>query len=120
MNVENLKKKSVPVKVLTDVEIVEGYVADRLVQNYAEIVIEGPEDAVNEISYAQAILKRENVRKARPKKNSLCNGYVGNLISLRLRERWTTECLQATNSALLRFECSHRSRTYTKVCQARY
>ena len=63
LNVENLKKKSVPVKVLTDVEIVEGYVADRLVQNYTEIVIEGPEDAVNEVSYAQAILKRENVDK---------------------------------------------------------
>ncbi len=63
LNVENLKKKAVPVKVLTDVEIVEGYVADRLVQNYSEIVVEGPEDAVNEVSYAQAILKRENVDK---------------------------------------------------------
>ena len=63
MNVENLKKKTVPVKVLTDVEIVEGYVADRLVQNYSEIVVEGPEDAVNEVGYAQAVLKRENVDK---------------------------------------------------------
>lgn len=63
LKVENLKKKPVPVKVLTDVEIVEGYVADRLVQNYSEIVVEGPEDAVNEVSYAQVILKRENVDK---------------------------------------------------------
>lgn len=63
LNVENLKKKAVPVKVLTDVQIVEGYVADRLVQNYTEIVVEGPEAAVNEVSYAQAILKRENVDK---------------------------------------------------------
>ncbi len=63
MTVENLKKKTVPVKVLTDVDIVEGYVADRLTQNYSEIVVEGPEDAVKEVSYAQAILKRENVDK---------------------------------------------------------
>ena len=51
----------IPVKVLTEVDIIEGYTADRLIQNYSEIVIEGPEDAVNEVSYAQAILKRENV-----------------------------------------------------------
>lgn len=63
LNVENLKKKPIPVKVLTDVQIVEGYVADRLVQNYTEIVVEGPEAVVNEVSYAQAILKRENVDK---------------------------------------------------------
>lgn len=61
LTVEKLKKKSVPVKVLTEVDISEGYTADRLVQNYSEIVIEGPEDAVNQVSYAQAILKRENV-----------------------------------------------------------
>lgn len=61
LTVEKLKKKSVPVKVLTEVDITEGYTADRLVQNYNEIVIEGPEDAVDQVSYAQAILKRENV-----------------------------------------------------------
>jgi len=61
ITVENLKKKPIPVKVLSEVDIIEGYTADRLVQNYTEIVIEGPEDAVNQVSYAQAILKRENV-----------------------------------------------------------
>lgn len=61
ITVENLKKRPIPVKVLTEVDIVEGYTADRLVQNYSEIVIEGPEDAVNQVSYAQAILKRENI-----------------------------------------------------------
>ena len=59
--VEKLKKKPIPVKVLTEVDIIEGYTADRLIQNYSEIVIEGPEDVVNEVSYAQAILNRENV-----------------------------------------------------------
>lgn len=59
--VENLRKRSIPVRVLTEVDILEGYVADRLVQNYSEILIEGPEDIVNKVSYAQAVLKRENV-----------------------------------------------------------
>ncbi len=61
ITLEKLAKRIVPVKVLTEVDIVEGYTADRLDQNYAEITIEGPEDAVNQVSYAQAILKRENV-----------------------------------------------------------
>ncbi len=61
ITVEKMQKKAVQVKVLTEVDIVEGYTADRLVQNYSEIVIEGPEDAVSQVSYAQAILKRENV-----------------------------------------------------------
>lgn len=61
LTVENLEKKTIQVKVFTEVDIIEGYTADRLVQNYNEIVIEGPEDAVNQVSYAQAILKRENV-----------------------------------------------------------
>ena len=61
ITVENLKKRPVPVKVLTEVDIIEGYTSDRLIQNYTEIVVEGPEAAVNQVSYAQAILKRENV-----------------------------------------------------------
>lgn len=58
---EDLDERSVPVKVLTEVDILEGYTADRLVQNYSEIIIEGPVASVDRVSYAQAILKRENV-----------------------------------------------------------
>lgn len=58
---EDLDERPVPVKVLTEVDILEGYTADRLVQNYTEIMIEGPAATVGRVSYAQAILKRENV-----------------------------------------------------------
>lgn len=59
--VEKLDRKTIPVKVLTEVDIVEGYAADRMEQNYSEIVIEGPVNSVSRVSYAQAILRRENV-----------------------------------------------------------
>lgn len=58
---EDLDERTVPVKVLTEVDILEGYTADRLVQNYTDILIEGPADSVKKVAYAQAILKRENV-----------------------------------------------------------
>ena len=61
ISLEKLARQPVPVKVLTEVDIVEGYTADRLAQNYTEITIEGPEEAVKQVSYAQVILKRENV-----------------------------------------------------------
>lgn len=61
ITLQNLEKRTIQVKVLTEVDILEGYTSDRLIQNYSEIVIEGPEDVVNQVSYAQAILKRENV-----------------------------------------------------------
>ncbi len=61
ISVEVLDKKTIPVKVLKEVDIAEGYAADRLEQNYSEIVIEGPEDSVGRVSYAQAVLRRENV-----------------------------------------------------------
>lgn len=61
ITVKKLAKKPVPVKILTEVDIVEGYTADRLEQNYTEIVIVGPADTVKQVSYAQAILRRENV-----------------------------------------------------------
>lgn len=61
LTVEKLEKKSIQVKVLTEVDIVPGYTADRLVQNYTEIEIVGPKDAVDQVQYAQAVLKRENV-----------------------------------------------------------
>lgn len=63
ISLEDLDERTVPVKVLTEVDIMEGYTADRLVQNYTEIVIEGPAASVGRVSYAQAILKRENVDK---------------------------------------------------------
>ncbi len=58
---EDLDERTVPVKILTEVDILEGYTADRLVQNYTDILIEGPADSVKKVAYAQAILKRENV-----------------------------------------------------------
>jgi len=61
ITVEKLVKRPIQVKVLTEVDIVPGYTSDRLVQNYTEIEIEGPADAVEQVEYAQAILKRENV-----------------------------------------------------------
>lgn len=61
ISLEKLDRQTIPVKVLTEVDIVEGYTADRLTQNYTEITIEGPEESVKQVSYAQAILKRENV-----------------------------------------------------------
>lgn len=61
ITVEKLDRKTIPVKVLTEVDIAEGYAADRLEQNYSEILIEGPVDSVRRVSYAQAILRRENV-----------------------------------------------------------
>lgn len=61
LTVEKMEKKTIQVKVLTEVGIVPGYTSDRLVQNYTEIEIEGPKDAVDQVQYAQAILKRENV-----------------------------------------------------------
>ncbi len=61
LTLENLRKRTVPVKVHTEVEVMEGYISDRLVQNYTEIVVQGPVDTVDRVSYAQAILKRENV-----------------------------------------------------------
>ncbi len=61
VSVKNLNRKTIPVKVLTDLKIVEGYSEGRLVQNYEEIVIEGPEETVNSVEYAQVVLKRENV-----------------------------------------------------------
>lgn len=56
-----LETKTVEVKVITDVKVVDGYLAERATQNYSEIVIEGPADVINQVDYAQVTLTRENV-----------------------------------------------------------
>ncbi len=61
ITVGKLQKRTIEVKVLTEVDIAPGYTSDRLVQDYTELEIEGPADAVAQVDYAQAILKRENV-----------------------------------------------------------
>lgn len=61
ISLEDLDERTVPVKVLTEVDILEGYTADRLVQSHTDILIEGPAASVKQVGYAQAILKRENV-----------------------------------------------------------
>ncbi len=61
VSLEDMDERAVPVKVLTEVDILEGYTADRLVQSHTEILIEGPAASVKNVGYAQAILKRENV-----------------------------------------------------------
>lgn len=60
VKLEKLVRRTIPVKVDARVDVVEGYLPDRMIQNYSEIIIEGPEEAVNQVEYAQAILKREN------------------------------------------------------------
>ena len=61
VTLEKLDRKTVPVKVLVNVKTEENYTVDKLTQNYSEIIVEGPEEVVERISYAQAILERENV-----------------------------------------------------------
>ena len=59
---EDLAERTIPVKVsIEEVDVMEGYVPDRLVQNYSEIVVQGPVDSLDRVSYALAVLKRENV-----------------------------------------------------------
>lgn len=61
LTLEKLLSVPVQVKVQNDVTPDEGYLLGRLTQNYSEIIVEGPEDVVNQINYAQVILSRENV-----------------------------------------------------------
>lgn len=59
--VEKLAKKTIDVKVKSEVETAEGYLAERLTQDYEQIVIEGPEDVIQTVDYALVTLKRENL-----------------------------------------------------------
>lgn len=57
----NLKKKPIDVKIQQDITVKDGYMPSRLMQNIDQVFIEGPEELVDRVKYAQAILKRENV-----------------------------------------------------------
>lgn len=61
--VEQLARKQIEVKCLHDGTVAEGYTTDPMTFDYSEIIVEGPEELVESISYAQAILSRENVDK---------------------------------------------------------
>ena len=61
ITLENLRKRTVPVKIHSEVEVLDGFICDRPVPDYQEILIQGPIDTVDRVSYAQVVLKRENV-----------------------------------------------------------
>lgn len=63
ISLEKLEKVPVPVKVQNDVSTEEGYTTGRLTQSHSEIYVQGPEEIVRQISYAQVILDRENVNQ---------------------------------------------------------
>lgn len=60
VTLEKLGKYPVPVKVQNNVETEEGYTTGRVTQSHEQIFVEGPEEIVRQISYAQVILEREN------------------------------------------------------------
>ncbi len=59
--VEKLAKKTIDVKIKSEVETAEGYLAERITQDYEQIVIEGPEDVIETVDYALVTFQRENV-----------------------------------------------------------
>ena len=61
ITLENLAKKPVDVKVQSNLTLADGYMTSRLTQSYEQITVEGPAELVDQVSYAQAILERENV-----------------------------------------------------------
>ena len=61
ITVENLAKKPVDVRVQQNVTMAEGFMTSRMTQSYEQITVEGPAELVEQVSYAQAILERENV-----------------------------------------------------------
>lgn len=64
LTLETLSSVPVPVKIQQTIQLEDSYMAGRLSQNYTEIIVEGPADLVKQVSYAQAILDRENVDKS--------------------------------------------------------
>lgn len=56
-----LASKTIPVEVQQNVLLEEGFTAGRLSQNYEEIVVEGPESVIKQITSAKTMLERENV-----------------------------------------------------------
>lgn len=63
LTVEKISARTVPVKALVNVELAEGYIQDRIVQDYDEIIIEGPAALIEQVDHAQIVLERENVDK---------------------------------------------------------
>lgn len=63
LTVQKIAKRTIPVKVLVDVNLKDGYIHDRVIQDLAELTIEGPEELVTQVKQAQVILERENVDK---------------------------------------------------------
>lgn len=63
VTLQKMTRASVPVRVLSNVTTEEGYLTGRLTQNYNDIIVEGPEEIVDQIEYAQVILERENVEQ---------------------------------------------------------
>lgn len=64
LTLEKLSRVTIPVKIQQDVHLEDNYMSGRLTQNYEEIIIEGPDELVKQVSYAQAILDRDNVDKS--------------------------------------------------------
>ena len=63
LTVQKIAKRTIPVKVLVDVNMKENYIHDRVIQDLSELTIEGPEELVSQVKQAQVILERENVDK---------------------------------------------------------
>ena len=61
LTVQKVAKRTIPVKLLADIKLLDGYVHDRPVQDFEEITIEGPEELLAQIKQAQIVLERENV-----------------------------------------------------------
>lgn len=63
LTVEKIDFKTIPVKVLVNVQMSEGYIQEQVVQDYEEIVVEGPAALLETVDHAQVVLERENVDK---------------------------------------------------------
>ena len=61
---EKLSKKPVQVRVVNNVETEPGFTTGRLTQNYSELIVQGPEELLNQVEYAQVILERENANQS--------------------------------------------------------
>ena len=64
LSLEKLSKKTIQVRVVNNVETEAGFTTGRLSQNYSELVIQGPEELVNQVEYAQVIVERENANQS--------------------------------------------------------
>ena len=61
ITLENLARKTVDIRVVQNVTMAQDYMAGRMTQSYDQIIVEGPTELVEQVSYAQAILEREQV-----------------------------------------------------------